>query len=369
MKIKIKKNILLNNLKLINNINTNNYSSPIIQGLLINVSSDKINLIHTNGTISTNSKINNNDFIFIQEGIVLVKAKLFYNIIQKLSDEDIIIEKIDNSILKIQTNNFDSNINILDHKEFPIISFECKNWKEINLKVSIFFDIKEKIIQSVSQNKEKFSILNGICLNSDSELLEIFSTDSFKLSYLKYKMTMTPFRIVLDYSLVLLIIENMIHENIVLYINGDSLIIKMNNTIISSKALEGEYPNIKNIINSPKFNELSVNRKNLISALERGIILAMTEKRPICKLSLQKDFSKIFFKSIELGNSEENIEVSNFKGENIVISVNAYFMITLLKAFSSEMVFIGTSSETKPIILWNEQDENFLQLVLPIKNF
>lgn len=369
MKIKIKKNILINNLKLITSINTNNYSSPTIQGLFINVSNEKINLIYTNGMISINSKINNNDFIFIKEGTVLIKAKLFYNIIQKLSEEDIIIEKIDNSILKITTSNFDSNINILDYKEFPIISFDYKNWKEINLKASIFVDIKEKIIQSVSQNKEKISILNGICLNSDSELLEIFSTDSFKLSYLKYKMAMIPFRIVLDHSLVLLIIENMIHEKIIIYINGANLIIKMNNTIISSKILEGEYPDIKNIINSPKFNELSINRKNLINALERGIILAMTEKRPICKLSLFKDNSKIFFKSIELGNSEESIEVTNFKGNNIIISVNAYFIITLLKAFSSERIYIGTSSETKPIILWNEQDENFLQLVLPIRNY
>ncbi|MEG2974333.1 MAG: DNA polymerase III subunit beta [Malacoplasma sp.] len=369
MKIIIKKDILFNSLKLVTNLSSNNFSSPIIQGLFIDVNKERINLIHTNGMISINSKINNDNFLFVEEGTFLVNKKLFCNIIQKLNNEDIVIEKIDNSVLKIKTSNFDSNINILDYKEFPIISFEHKNWKEITLKANIFMDIKEKILQSVSQNKEKVSILNGICFNSDSNLLEIFSTDSFKLSYLKYKISSLPFKIVFDYSLILLIIDNLVNEKVIIYINGNNLIIKMNNILISSKVLEGNYPDVINIINSPKFNEISINKKNFINALERGIVLTMTEKRPICRLSLKNGESKIFFKSVELGNSEENIETLNFKGENIIISVNAHYLIALIKAFSSEKIFIGTSSETKPIVLWTEEEENFLQLVLPIRSY
>ncbi|MEF9984754.1 MAG: DNA polymerase III subunit beta, partial [Malacoplasma sp.] len=146
MKIIIKKDILFNSLKLVTNLSSNNFSSPIIQGLFIDVNKERINLIHTNGMISINSKINNDNFLFVEEGTFLVNKKLFCNIIQKLNNEDIVIEKIDNSVLKIKTSNFDSNINILDYKEFPIISFEHKNWKEITLKANIFMDIKEKIL-------------------------------------------------------------------------------------------------------------------------------------------------------------------------------------------------------------------------------
>ena len=158
MKIKASKNAILSVLKFNNSIIDNTVSSPYIQGILIEAIDNKIYLTSTNSFISAKTIIDKGIQI-IEEGKLLVKSKIFFNIISKLKNEEIIIEKVDNSVLKIKTESFDSNINIMDEQQYPNINFDYDNWNEILLPPIAFKSAITKIMQSVSQNREKMSIL------------------------------------------------------------------------------------------------------------------------------------------------------------------------------------------------------------------
>lgn len=368
MKFKVNKKTLLENIKIINQMNINNIYSPIFQSVLITVEKKELTFVATNGFISSKIVIKN-DFECIEEGNVLIKFKILFNIIQKLDNLDLIFERIDNSVIKISSEKFDSNINVLDSQEFPIINFSHENWKEVNLKTIIIKDVYNKLLQSVSSNKEQNSILSGVCFQSNGELLEIFASDSFRLSYLNFNISTIPFKVVIDPSLINLISENVIAtDSIKLYLNGFNLLIKINDSLFSSKVIDGDYPNINQIISSPKYNEVSISKKEIINALERGIVLTTTEKKPIVKLSILDNQIKVYFRSLELGNSEEIISCSKITGDNINISLNANYLISLLKVFNNDEIILGTSTENKPVILSSKEEENFIQLLLPIRN-
>ena len=94
MKIKASKNAILSVLKFNNSIIDNTVSSPYIQGILIEAIDNKIYLTSTNSFISAKTIIDKGIQI-IEEGKLLVKSKIFFNIISKLKNEEIIeIEKI-----------------------------------------------------------------------------------------------------------------------------------------------------------------------------------------------------------------------------------------------------------------------------------
>lgn len=368
MKFIINKKEMFESIKVCNSIIDNNITSPYIQGMYIKAEKNKIIIITTNGFISSKSELINNIKV-IEEGSFLIKSKLFFSIMQKLKNEEILFEKVDNSVLKIRTESFDSNINIMDDEQYPNINFNYLEWQEIIIQPIIFKSILNKIIHSVSQNKEKVSVLNGVCIQSKENKLHIVGTDSFKLSYLSYDFEGPEFKIVIDSNVFLLLSEIIsFNENINLYISDNNIMIKIGNFIFSTKIIDGEYPEIKDIIRSPRDNSLLVSKKDLIEALERGIILAMVEKKPIVKIDFKKDLLMLNFKSIELGSSEEKIKVSEFKGNEMSFLLNATFLITLLKAIDSEEVSISSSKDNKPIIITNKSEENFIQLLLPIRN-
>ncbi len=374
MKIVISKDLLLNNIKICNSIVDNTNSTPIFLGLYIEVLDDSVKFTSTNGTISVNSIVrHSNDCEILKQGVVLIKSRSFFSIIQKLKKENITLEKVDNFVLKIKTNTFDMNINIMDESQYPSINFSHYDWKEISIPSTIFEKVSSKIKQSVNLNKEKPSIFSGICFisNKEREILEVVGTDTFKLSYYCFNYKHEDFKFVLDTSLLDLLLSFLqTNTNIKLYISENNLIIKADNVTIAAKVLEGNYPNVNQIINSPKINKYIVSKKDLIEALERGIIVSSSEKKPIARINFEQSSMKLSFKSIDLGNSEEEINAtSHAKEDHIMISFNAAFMITLLKTFENNVINIYTSSENKPIILEDEKEENYIQLLVPIKSY
>lgn len=374
MKIIINKKHLLENIKICNSIIEPSNYSPIFLGLFIEVLDDHVRFTSTNGVISVNSTIyKNDDCNILSQGAVLVKSKSFFSIIQKLKNENITLEKVDNSVLKIKTSTFDLNINIMDDSEYPSINFSYLNWKEIDIPAIVFKKILGKIKQSVNNNKEKPSIFSGVCFisNNEKEILEVIGTDTFKLSYYCFKYKGGDFKFVLDIELIQLFLDLIEFNSLVkIYLSDNNVIIKINNILISSKLLEGDYPNINGIINSPKINKYVISKKEMIEALERGIVVSSSEKKPIAKTNFDKSIMKLSFRSADLGNSEEEITcTSSSQQEHTTISFNASFMIALLKVFENDIINIYTSSENKPIVLEDEKEENFIQLLVPIKTY
>lgn len=375
MKIVINKKQLLESIKVCNSIIESSNSSPIFLGLFIEVLDDHVRFTSTNGTISVNSVVYKNDECSIlKQGAVLIKSKSFFSIIQKMKNENITLEKVDNSVLKIKTSTFDLNTNIMDDSQYPSINFSYSNWKEIDIPAIVFKKILSKIKQSVNNNKERPSIFSGVCFisNSEKETLEVIGTDTFKLSYYCFNYKSDNFKFVLDMDLIQLFLELIEFNNSVkIYLSDNNVIIKINNIVISSKILEGEYPNINGIINSPKLNKYVISKKELIEALERGIVVSSSEKKPIAKTNFDKSIMKLSFRSSDLGNSEEEITCtsSSTQQDHITISFNASFMIALLKVFENDVINIYTSYENKPIVLEDEYEENFVQLLVPIKSY
>ena len=128
MKIVISKKQLMESIKICNSIVDNTSFTPIFLGIFIEVLDNHVRFTTTNGTISVNSVVyKNEECDILEQGVVLIKSKSFFSIISKLKNENITLEKVDNSVLKIKTSTFDLNTNIMDDAQYPSINFSCLN--------------------------------------------------------------------------------------------------------------------------------------------------------------------------------------------------------------------------------------------------
>ncbi|MGL5246108.1 MAG: DNA polymerase III subunit beta [Mycoplasmoidaceae bacterium] len=368
MRVIVKKDKILNGLKFCNSIIGQNTIYPVLQSVLLEIKDNKIRLTSSNGTSSSIYQISEGIQIF-EEGTILVKAKTLLNIISKLENEDILLEKIDNSLLKIKSGRFDSNINIMNVEEYPNLKFDNSGWDTIVLSAKQLFEISKKVSPSVNTNIEKESIFNGVLIDSETEdhMLRAVASDTFKLSLIKYHFNGSKIKMIIEPSIIKNILDIASDTQFDFFKKDNKIIIKFNNVIISTKNIEGNFPSIDKIIQQDYISNLKVDKYKLQNVLNRGLSLIINDSKPIANFRISRNDILISFKSNEIGSASEIIEIESKNIDKLEFEINIAYLISLLKTFEKNEITFYISDINKPIMLKDENDIKFTQILVPLR--
>ena len=382
MKFSIEKNELIKLLKFsdrIINDNRNNSINPILNFLYLKVSNKESTVTCSNGITSGLYIINKEKINIENEGNVLVKPKLLLNIINKLKENTIEFNKVDTSVLTIKTESFNAQINIVDENSYPSISFDNTNFKKLELSTQIISKINQKVSWAALAAGEQTKILNGIFFDTTTvkNHLSVVATDSYKLAYLCEPInTDEEFKFVLDQNILKIVSDTTKVDSedkpldfYLDYLNGyKNVLIQSENMFFLNKTIEGNYPtSVYNAFNIRINTNIKIDKNEFVLALERGLILVTGDKNPMVTLTISENKVNVEFVSYELGSSEESVQIDSFEGQEIKVSLNALFLISLLKAIEQNEITIHLESNTKPVIIFNEKDSTFKELVLPMR--
>ena len=70
-----------------------------------------------------------------------------------------------------------------------------------------------------------------------------------------------------------------------------------------------------------------------------------------------------------MGKVEEKLIVENQTNNKIRISFSAKYMLDALKMFNKENIYILLNGEISPIIIKEEENEELIELILPMKTY
>lgn len=374
MKFTIKKNYITNILKVASNIIKNNNINPLFECILIDVDkvSNTITFIFFNDYFKIKYVLTK-DFEILAEGTVLVRFKNLDAVISKLPNEMITFEKIDSNALQVTKTNFESNINILDEKIFSEINFEIDlSWTHFQLNSNLFRTIEKKLSHCCIPKSEKITILNGIYFDSETFEGEInfCSTDSFKAANYKIQFSGPKLKFILDLDLIHFITSNIDENQIIdFYFYNNNLYIKVNDITMIVKIMDGTFPNIYPVfkINEER-NSFEIEATKFYEGVEHGNFIVAAEVSSIVKLKIvDKDNLEVSYRSIQVGNSFENLTIENFKGEQFTVPFNSKFLLNSLKAFENHHLKFIYNNANSGICLLDLDDTNFKQLILPLR--
>ena len=71
----------------------------------------------------------------------------------------------------------------------------------------------------------------------------------------------------------------------------------------------------------------------------------------------------------EIGSVEENLTSSTYEGDNLSISFSSKYANDAIKSFSGENITILFTGEMKPFIIKDQEKDDLLQLVLPVRTY
>ena len=375
MKFVIKKELLLEALSKVSKAISTKNLIPVLAGIKFELKKKKLVLTASDNDITiqtTIESLKDEDFKIENEGSIIIQGKYILDIVRKLPDEYINMEVIDDLKILIYTANSEFNLNGISESEYPNIGLE-ESKKKVDIKANT---LKNIVYQTAfaSSNEESKPVLTGINFNIVGDILEVNSTDSYRLARKVVKLdkvseenynivipshNLVEFTRILDGEL----------EDVELHIFNNKVLFKAGNLKFESRLINGTYPNTSNLLPDDSFLVISTNLNDFYNVIDRVSILTSDKEKNIVTLETDGDTLILKSSSVEVGRVEEKMTIKKNNDENIKISFSAKYMMEALKSFSTENVDIHFVGEIKPILIKSREDETLTQLVLPIRTY
>jgi DNA polymerase-3 subunit beta len=359
-------NALKYNVNAIDNININ----PVLNSVLLEIENNALIITSSNNAVSVRSQIKDS-LENLSPGKVLVKGRILFSIVNKIKEDKITFEVVDNSIGRVSSTSFSSDINIMDATSFPSINFSHGDWQSFSLPNGFLNKVINKLAPITVHTNEYNSPLAGVLLDSQrlQNQIEAVGTDSFHLGYLKTEFAGIPLKLVLG-SETLKYLNELIQLNkeIIFFVNNNHLIIEVGVVTLACRLIEGEYPSAIKAIETEQQFHFNVNKVLFNNALDRGMILAAGDKKPSVLLHISPGKVKLTCRSIEYGSSYEELEINGYEGESINILLNVKYLSDLIKNIESTNVVFAFTAANKPILIQEENNNTYTSLILPIRN-
>ncbi|MDR0825825.1 MAG: DNA polymerase III subunit beta [Mycoplasmataceae bacterium] len=369
MKIEIQKDELLKNIKIVNSVIDDNSLNPTLTGIKFICKDNSLIIIGSNNNVSVQTTTNN--LTIHKPGEILIKSKIIFNIISKLKNEKVLIEKIDNSILHISASDFSSDINLLDENTYPNINFNISTLTKITIPFNFFKETALKISNTIDPINDYSKPINGILFDATrlSNTLECIGSDGKFLSYLKTEFP-NKFKININISIIKYINEALDKStDINFYINNKELLIQIYNIIFNCRTPEGDYPSAIKHIEKTYKHSIQINRDQLYLAIDRAAVITSADKNPSITFKLTNNTLKISSRSVEYGSSFEQIPITGYTGEDISASFNIRRLLILIKNISNKQINIQFDSETSPFLFKDPKEPNYISLLTVTRTF
>lgn len=342
---------------------------PVLTGIKFDLQPDGLILTGSDSDITIQTKIETSDDLVIEQtGGVVLNSRYILEIVRKIDSDEISLEIIDGSLTRISgaTSKFDLNGN--DVIDYPRIDLSKTGTKVlINA-----FTLKDVITQTkfAASEKEHKPILTGINFKAANNQLEVTATDSYRLAK-----KVVPLDDELTFNITIpqksldeiaKIIER--DDLIEMYVSDRKVLYVFDNNIIQTRLIDGTFPDTNRLIPESFDYELDIDTHYLLNAIDR-VSLLTNEQNNIIKLDM--DDNQVLLSSYmqEIGSVEEILDKAFYKGEPLSISFSSKYVNEAIRAFNSSKIRILFTGEMKPFIIKDYENEDVIQLVLPVRTF
>lgn len=337
--------------------------SPILEGIKISAYGDSVVLSGTDLELSITKTIKAE---VIDEGQTVVPGKLFGEYLRKLTNEQISLELNERNQLRISYADSEGFLQCMDVLEFPELkNIDKVEYFEINR--SSFKNLINNVIFAVAVDDNR-PILKGVLFEVNETSVRAVALDGFRMAMANKNIisTTSNFSFIVP-SRSLSEISRMLDgdETVKVYVHSNNLMVDMDDTIITTRLLEGQFINYRQILNSNFNTTVSIKKSQLEDAIDRASLLSKGDKNSRVKFDITEN-SLVLTSDSEIGNVKENITVS-MKGADITIAFNSKYFSDCLRATEDEYIKINFSNAISHCIVTPSENDDYLFLILPVR--
>jgi len=318
-------------------------------------------LILTSSNFEVSVKTSTTEVEIIEEGEALSNAQYLADFISKLNTSPISLELTKTSKLAIKYGKSKGNINTIGKDGWAAPKLDREGFNE-NFCVKSN-DLKKALeaVMFAAANDHFRKVFTGVLFDIKDGVINFVASDTHKLAWYaisdaegaKEGQFIAPTKLLKEVVRVLKDTEDLV----TVMSNDSTLVFKTDETIISVRLLDGQFPDYRAIIPSAT-HSMSMATENLKSSLGRIKALPQDDKTklPAAKLLINGNGEiKIEYVSEVAGTISEVIPLDDRPSleEEMTIIVNANYLHEIASSINSQ-INIGFAEPARPILITGE---------------
>jgi DNA polymerase-3 subunit beta len=365
MELVFNKEELLRAMQMLQGVAAGRNTLPILSNVLIRASDGQIEIAATDLEVGIRMNVSGT---VVEEGGITVSARILSDIVRELPPEDIKLATTANDRVEITCGEGVYKIIGLPDDEFPDLpSIESDFF---TMDGPLLCSTIHKTEFAASTDEEARYFLNGIYFHLTPEQTKVVATDGRRLAVVSSEVLTPPPEeptgVILPLKAVKEIAKTFAESAEVKICLLDNQVIFADDDItLTSRLVEGEYPQYEQIIPEDNENRTVVETEKIRNAVTRVALLA-NQKTYAIRLDIQEDTIRVSSRTPELGEADETVGVKSGSG-TIEIGLNARFLIDVLRHIETEDVVIESKDGNNAAVLRPIEDDNYLCLVMPMR--
>jgi len=362
MKFSATKEKLLEGLQQVQNVVSTRTTLPILSNVLLQAKEGAVHLTTTDLDVGVRGSFEAN---VDKVGATTLPARRLFTIIRELPSSEIAIEVDGKNAASIRSGQSFFKILGLPEEEFPPLP-KFENAKVVTMRQKDLHDGLRKTAYAISTDETRY-VLNGVLFSFKENKLTLVATDGRRLAMLDIELEfprsheaeiIVPTKAVTE-------LQRLLKDDgeVKISVGSGQIAFDLNNTLLVSKLIEGNYPNYKQVIPSEAKERVTLERETFLNSLWRVSLLASDKSNSI-KLNFSKNNIEITANTPEVGEARESLPVA-YKGRDFSIAFNPEFLMAPLRNLTEDEVFFDLIDEMSPGVL--KIQTPFLYVLMPMR--
>lgn len=155
-------------------------------------------------------------------------------------------------------------------------------------------------------------------------------------------------------------------EPLALHFDQGQIVFSFLDQYLTSRTLEGRYPAYRDLIPRQFERQITMERKQLLSSLERIAVLA--DQKNIVRFSIDSDNQEIALsaEAQDVGSGRELVQ-AQISGDSIEVAFNIRYLLEGIKALSTSEVQMQLNTALTPVILTPLGGLKMTYLIMPVQ--
>lgn len=362
MKIECSREQLASALSRVEKIATKNVAMQILSCVLIDATADKLLIRATNLEIALEIAI---PASILTKGIVAVPAHAIAAYTASLDKDKMVTLELVQGNIKISSSSNETLIKAQPHDDFPTIP-ALQDVISFSIKPSVFVEGIKSVSFAAGQSSIKPELSSVYIYTGDNELIFV-ATDSFRLAEKRIKIKTTeqwnaliPVKNIAD---IVRILED-INGEVEIMVNKYQIVIRTPHLYLTSRVVEGSFPDYRQIIPKESKTEVTVLKKDLLHAFKIATIFSDKFNKLSVKVIPKDTIFSIKTSNSDVGETITTLDAS-ITGDEIDINFNAKYIIDCMQSITTNSVVFQFNGVNK-LVLKGSGDTSYLYLVMPM---
>ncbi|HEY5527006.1 MAG TPA: DNA polymerase III subunit beta [Candidatus Anoxymicrobiaceae bacterium] len=335
---------------------------PILSGLFITAEGGRLTISSTDLEMSIKAEM---DAEISESGSTVVSGRLIGDIIKNLPSGKLEVETGE-KFMKIKSSAGEYRIREMMPEDFP----QIPAWEgEAVLKITGGeFMLAVNQTAKSSSSDEKRPVLTGTLIekNVAESSLKLVTTDSYRLSWKEIEAQGS----VADWEDCIIPTKTMNEvarlagtsdADVEMKMQGKQVMFRIGDLVVSSRLIEGQFPNYKQLIPKGEKTDAKIGKEELIAAVKRALIFGHN-----MKVGVYSDHLRIATETPEVGDSSEEVP-AEVTGEEMEIGFNGTYLMDGLSGVSGDKIQIRLDDPLKPALVRTEESDKYNYIVMPVR--